>query len=264
MNRIEQPDLRIGYQSVCAEAGNERDGCAVAAYEADGMSINLMVVARGTQGRSPGIGKMAAEGAIGAIVETFDAAQSADIAALLAEGFATAAQRVAGIGEVAAACSAVVVAGGRLYLASCGDCRVFLVHVGLIQQVSATHTMSHQWVEQGTMTEEQLYSQPVRDMLTRSLGTAHPEADFRLRLNATDGDEQALANQGAALRSGDRLILCSGGTFPTMLFPRAYADYRLDIFEEPGDPQAAVDRFVSARAEMGWPAEMTIVAAEVG
>jgi protein phosphatase len=38
-----------------------------------------------------------------------------------------------------------------------------------------------------------------------------PAVDFRLRFSAEDDDQQALANQGARLKPGDILLLCSDG-----------------------------------------------------
>lgn len=80
MNRIEQSDLRMGYQSICPRSGQEQDSCSVVAYE---LATTLIAMARG---RTPGTGKTAADAAVSSLVEVFDAAQTADIPALLADG----------------------------------------------------------------------------------------------------------------------------------------------------------------------------------
>jgi protein phosphatase len=62
------------------------------------------------------------------------------------------------------------------------------------------------------LTPEQGHGHPNAHIIRRYLGSQlPPEIDFRLRLNPSETDGQAQANQGLMLIPGDFVILCSDG-----------------------------------------------------
>lgn len=102
--------------------------------------------------------------------------------------------------------------GSRLYTASVGDSRLYLLRGGEIHQLTTDHTWVQEALESGVLTPEQLRGHPNIHVIRRYLGgNTPPEVDFRLRLKPRETDVQAIANQGLALKAGDILLLCTDG-----------------------------------------------------
>lgn len=100
----------------------------------------------------------------------------------------------------------------RLYCASLGDSRLFLLRNGGIQQVTKDHTWVQEAMDAGILTPENARSHPNVHVIRRYLGAPeHVVPDLRLRLKPGESDERALANQGLKLLAGDILLLCSDG-----------------------------------------------------
>jgi PPM family protein phosphatase len=111
-----------------------------------------------------------------------------------------------------ATCVCAWVIGDRLYTASVGDSRLYLMGNDAIQQVTTDHTWIQEAIEFGALTPEQARGHPNAHVIRRYLGAqSPPEADFRLRLKPDESDEEALANQGSHLGAGDILLLVSDG-----------------------------------------------------
>jgi protein phosphatase len=111
-----------------------------------------------------------------------------------------------------ATCVCIWVIGDRLFCASVGDSRLYLIRNGTIQQVTTDHTWVQEAVEAGALTPEQAKGHPNAHVIRRYLGSSNAFApDFRLKLNGNESNVQAEANQGTRLHSGDQLLLCSDG-----------------------------------------------------
>jgi protein phosphatase len=109
-------------------------------------------------------------------------------------------------------CVCAWVIGDRLYTASVGDSRIYLVRDGVISQLTTDHTWVQEAIETGVLTPEQARNHPNAHVIRRHLGSQQLAApDFRLRLDPKESDAQAEANQGLRMRLGDRLLLCSDG-----------------------------------------------------
>lgn len=109
-------------------------------------------------------------------------------------------------------CVCAWIIGNRLYTASVGDSRLYLMRAGTIQQVTTDHTWIQEALEYGALTPEQAKNHPHIHVIRRYLGSEEdPEPDFRLRLKPEESDEQAIANQGLLLQAKDLLLLCSDG-----------------------------------------------------
>jgi serine/threonine protein phosphatase PrpC len=109
-------------------------------------------------------------------------------------------------------CVCAWVIGNRLYTASVGDSRLYLIRGDTIRQITTDHTWVQEAIEFGALTPEQARNHPNMHVIRRYLGSAKPvEVDFRLRLDPSETNEQTEANQGMLLKPGDYLILCSDG-----------------------------------------------------
>ena len=77
-----------------------------------------------------------------------------------------------------------------------GDSRAYLMHSGALFQLTKDHSMVQELVEQGRITEEEAYTHPQKNLITRALGVADcVEADCCQ----------------VALAQGDVLLLCTDG-----------------------------------------------------
>ncbi len=115
----------------------------------------------------------------------------------------------AGMGSTAAI---AVLVGNRLYTATVGDSRIYLIRRGTIRQLSKDHTWIQDALEIGLITEEQVPGHPNNHVIRRYLGSKNePEVDMRLYLHPGESDESAEANQGTRLQIGDIVLACSDG-----------------------------------------------------
>jgi len=119
-----------------------------------------------------------------------------------AVALAGAAVRERNAGAAAEMGSTVVLAllvGSDLFTAAVGDSRVYLLAAaGRLTRLHRDDSLVESLVEAGTLTREQVYSDPRRNVLTRSLGMA------------VDAPEP-VAVRYLGLAPGDRLLLCSDG-----------------------------------------------------
>ena len=109
-------------------------------------------------------------------------------------------------------CACVLVIGDKLYTATVGDSRIYLVREGRIQQLTTDHTWVQEAIEKNILTPEQARDHPNVHVIRRYLGSPDPpEVDFRLRLYDSEADALAEGNQGMEIHSGDTLVICSDG-----------------------------------------------------
>jgi protein phosphatase len=90
----------------------------------------------------------------------------------------------------------VVVREDQLIVANVGDSRTYLIRNGQARQVTHDHSWVAEQVRLGTMTLEEASMSPLRNVITRSIGTSpQVEPDF----------------YHETLREGDYIVLCSDG-----------------------------------------------------
>lgn len=100
----------------------------------------------------------------------------------------------------------------RLFTAHIGDSRIYLLRDGRLQQISIDHTWAQEAIEAGLLTREQAKTHPNRNVIKRHLGgKLQIEVDHRLALVKGQTAEEAHANQGMSLNSGDTILICSDG-----------------------------------------------------
>ncbi len=109
-------------------------------------------------------------------------------------------------------CAIAWVQENRLYTATVGDSRIYLLRKGVLRRLSRDHSWVQEAVEAGLMDEEMAVGHPNQHVIRRYLGSAiPPQADLALRWHERDSEEKALANQGLRLEKDDLLLLCSDG-----------------------------------------------------
>ncbi|MHB8133534.1 MAG: PP2C family protein-serine/threonine phosphatase [Anaerolineaceae bacterium] len=102
--------------------------------------------------------------------------------------------------------------GNKLFTATVGDSRIYLIRGDRIRQLSIDHTWLQDALDNGLITPEQMEGHPNRHVIRRYLGAPQPpEVDFRMRLANGETNQQMLENQGKPLIEGDRILLCSDG-----------------------------------------------------
>lgn len=108
--------------------------------------------------------------------------------------------------------SVVLIINNRLFSATIGDSRIYLVRNSRIQQVSTDHTWIQEALEAGLISTEQAAGHPNAHVIRRYLGAPKaPDVDIRLKITGEENDMEAEANQGTSMLPGDYLIQCSDG-----------------------------------------------------
>lgn len=111
-----------------------------------------------------------------------------------------------------ATCACAWVAGDRLFTATVGDTRIYLMREGLIRQLSTDHTWIQEALERGLLQPSEVAGHPNAHVIRRYLGSlAPPEVDFRMRYDAAGADVPSTNSQGLHLMPGDTVLLCSDG-----------------------------------------------------
>jgi PPM family protein phosphatase len=199
---------------------NNEDRYGVSAYRAgsqENVPVVMAVVSDGIGGHRAGevaaqiavdvISQVVAEIGVENPAETLQEAVGRASEAIREQAAADASKR--GMG---ATCACAWVIGNRLYTASVGDSRIYLIRGETIRKLTIDHTWVQEAIEVGALTPEQARSHPNAHVIRRYLGSPQPAvADLRLRMMPEESDDQSLANQGLRLVSGDFLLLCSDG-----------------------------------------------------
>lgn len=86
----------------------------------------------------------------------------------------------------------------QMIIGQVGDSRAYLLRGGELKQVTEDHSMVADMVRQGVLTEEQAACHPMRNYITRAVGT---EEDVEIDLFSHDR------------KQGDRWLICSDGLY---------------------------------------------------
>lgn len=156
-----------------------------------------------------------------------------------------------------ATCACAWITGDRLYMATVGDSRIYLMRGETIRQLSIDHTWIQEALERGLLQPDQVEGHPNAHVIRRYLGSpTPPEVDFRVRMN---GDVQSAseAGQGLPLLPGDKLLLCSDG-----LTDLVNDEEILDVFRSE-TLEAAGHRLIEMANERGGHDNITLVAVQI-
>lgn len=91
----------------------------------------------------------------------------------------------AGMGTTVTAC---LKQGEELHVAQVGDSRAYLIRDGVIARLTEDHSLVQEMVKSGGITEEQAFSHPRRNVLTRAVGTEMSLEVDLYRFQAVPGD----------------------------------------------------------------------------
>lgn len=245
---------------------NNEDRYAVSAYRvsADDPTPSIVaVVSDGIGGHRAG--EVAAEIAVETISRTVAESDASQPTTVLSQAISRASQAIRTQAErdssrkgMGATCVCVWVIGNRLFTASVGDSRLYLIRGISIQQLTTDHTWVQEAIDYGALTPEQARNHPNVHVIRRYLGsqpTATP--DFRLRLQSGESNEQAETNQGMSLLPGDCLVMCSDGLTDLVEKDEILTAYKALSRED------ALQRLTNLANQRGGHDNITIVALEI-
>jgi serine/threonine protein phosphatase PrpC len=157
-----------------------------------------------------------------------------------------------------ATCVCAWVIGDRLYTASVGDSRLYLIREHTIRKLSTDHTWVQEAIDQGAISPDQARSHPNAHVIRRYLGSPQMVVpDMRLRLRPDDSNSQAEDNQGLPLLPGDVLVLCSDGLTDLVDDPEILENIETKNLEE------ALTELESLANQRGGHDNITIIALEM-
>jgi protein phosphatase len=137
-----------------------------------------------------------------------------------------------------ATCACAWIAGDRLFTATVGDSRIYLMRGERIQQISIDHTWIQEALENGFIQPNEVNGHPNAHVIRRYLGSpTPPEVDFRMRSEtveeAQDPAVRGLA-MGLRLLPDDRLLLCTDGLTDLVPDEEILAAFQQKTLEEAG------------------------------
>ncbi len=126
----------------------------------------------------------------------------------------------------------------EMLIAQVGDSRAYLFRDGELKQVTADHSMVADMVRKGVLTEEQAACHPMRNYITRAVGTEE----------TIDVDLYSVER-----KQGDRWLVCSDGLYGLVK--------KAELQEMIGDdrPENAADRMLQSALERGGRDNVSLV-----
>ncbi len=151
-------------------------------------------------------------------------------------------------------CACAWVIGDKLFTASVGDSRIYLLRNGGLMQLTIDHTWVQEAVEKGILHPEDARGHPNVHVIRRYLGSSKsPQADTRMRLAKDESDTQSRSNQGLRLLPGDVLLLCTDGLTDVV------EDGEIEPAVRGLDLQTAAQTLVDLACDRGGPDNITVV-----
>ena len=200
---------------------NNEDRYAVSSFRLNlsqgGHPVLLAVVSDGVGGHRAG--EVASEMTVNAISQSVRQSDGANPQGILTQAIHNVSNQIFALGRttgdfegMGSTVACVLIIGHRLYTATVGDSRIYLMHNGQFRQVSTDHTWVQEALDAGIIQPSEVAHHPNQHVIRRYLGSPKPpEVDFRICLNDHEDDLSALNRQGLVLHKGDRLLLCTDG-----------------------------------------------------
>ncbi len=114
--------------------------------------------------------------------------------------------------DMGTTCACAWIIGDRLFTASVGDSRIYLLRNASLLQLTVDHTWVQEAVDRGILEPQEARNHPNVHVIRRYLGSSKtPQVDTRMRLASDESDTQSRSNQGLRLLPGDLLMLCTDG-----------------------------------------------------
>lgn len=99
------------------------------------------------------------------------------------------------------------VIGNQLFCANVGDSRLYLIRNKTIKQLSEDHSLVHELVKTGEITEEMAANHPRKNVLTRSIGMPTELVVDQFTIELEQGDWVLLCSDGLTNMVSDETIL---------------------------------------------------------
>ncbi len=135
--------------------------------------------------------------------------------------------------------TSALLAGDKIIFGHVGDSRAYLVTESGMEQLTRDHSLVHQLVETGTITEEEAESHPQRNVLWNAMGKS---IDIKVDTSQIEKPMNAF------------LLLCTDGLWGVVSEEEIHA-----IIHETPNPQLACDALVAAANDGGGPDNVTVV-----
>lgn len=130
-----------------------------------------------------------------------------------------------------------------VFICNVGDSRAYLMHDGLLRQVTTDHSLVAELVAAGRIAPEDIYTHPRRNIVTRSLGT-----ESRVLVDSFSLE----------VRPGSVLLLCSDG-----LWEMVRDNQLRDVLLQSSDAQEACDALVKLANENGGADNIAVIVARI-
>ena len=247
---------------------NNEDRYAVSAYRLKKRSrvpVLLAVLTDGIGGHRAG--EVAAEIAVERISQAVAASDGTQAVETLRQAITQASQEIYTLASgdpsrqgMGTTCVCAWIIDQRLYAASVGDSRLYLIRKGDIQQLNTDHTWVQEAIDQGSLKPNQIKGHPNQHVIRRYIGSPNPpEVDFRLRLFQGSGElaDRTEVNQGMLLKEGDRLVLTSDGLTDLVPEREILATYLKSDMEQ------ANQELIELANQRGGHDNITLVAIEI-
>jgi len=127
---------------------------------------------------------------------------------------------------------------GKMILAQVGDSRAYLLRDGELRQMTSDHSLVADMVRRGVLTEEQAACHPMRNYITRAVGT-----EETLEVDVTQVER----------KKEDRWLLCSDGLYGSL--PR---DQLAEMLSRE-NPEEAANALLEAALEAGGRDNITLL-----
>jgi PPM family protein phosphatase len=136
--------------------------------------------------------------------------------------------------------SAMVLLKGQAVLSHVGDSRIYRLRGRELTRLTPDHTFVQEMIDEGEMTEDDVGTHPLRNMLTHALGTEEPL--------------KTVFSDVVPVKPGDIFLLCSDG------LTNMVSDKKIiELLGNKADPRKIVDRLVEKAIENGGKDNVTVI-----
>lgn len=136
--------------------------------------------------------------------------------------------------------SAMVLLKGQAVLSHVGDSRIYRLRGRELTRLTPDHTFVQEMIDEGEMTEGDVGTHPLRNMLTQALGTEEPL--------------QTVFSDVVPVEPGDSFLLCSDG-LTNMVSDKTI----IEVLGNNADPRKIVDLLVEKAIENGGKDNVTVI-----
>lgn len=205
----------------------------------------LLLVADGMGGHNGG--EVASGIAAAALREAFLNANGEEPRSILLHGFSQAQQEIVARGSetgnlngMGTTCTAVILRNGELSYGHIGDSRLYLLRDGILTQLTEDHTLVHQLVKGGALSNDEAAAYQQKNVLTAALG---------MRSDAVPAD---FSDKPFPLMPGDTLIVSSDGLHGLI------DDREIAEIADSQSPNDACHALLNIAIERGAPDNITV------